>query len=243
MPTTEATDNRLTSNTDARIRAGGVWLAIGALLLVGGFVLHPLPSPDPAEFVATIADAPTRWVAAHVTTAIGLSVVAIAALIVLTADSRLTRTWWTTTAWAALIVSALLVTTAAVVEATVIAEAAIGGDTATFEAWSVFADVHSAAFLFFALAIAVIAGNEARSAPQTTPAWASWIGAVAGVAAFGGMVLVFVLGIAPGGPVWIGSTIVMSLWTAWFGVVLARSEADAWIVSEEPRAGGQETVH
>lgn len=241
--TNEETVSRLTSNTDTSIRVGGACLAIGSLLLAVGFVIHPLPSPDPAEFMATIADAPTRWMAAHAATAIALSVVAIAGLIMLTAGSRLTENWWTTTAWAVLIVSALWVTTAAVVEATVITEAAIAGDTATFEAWLIFGEAHSAAFLVFVLAIAVIAGNEARSSYQTTPVWASWIGAAAGVAAFGGMILVFMLGIALGGLVWVASTIVMSLWTVWFGVALARSKGDAWTMPEEPEVGRQRTVH
>ncbi|MFC4543774.1 hypothetical protein ACFO5R_17745 [Halosolutus amylolyticus] len=243
MPTTADTATRSTPNTSARIRAGGIWLAIGSVLLVVGFALHPPPAPDPAEFVATIADAPTRWVTAHAVTAIGLSAFAIGGLIVLTTGSRLTRTWWVTTAWAVLIVSALLVTTAAVVEATVITDAAIAGETTTFETWSAFAEAHSAVFLAFLLAIAVIAGNEARSGPRTTPTWASWIGAVAAIAAFAGMVLVFGVGIALGGLVWIGATIVMGLWTAWFGIGLARSEADDWTASEEPRTGSPEPVH
>lgn len=161
----------------------------------------------------------------------------------LTAGSRLTQTWWTITAWAVLIVSALWVTTAAVVEATVITEAAIAGDTVMFEAWSSFAEAHSAAFLFFVLAIAVIAGNEARSTYPTTSVWGSWVGAIAGVAAFGGMVLVFGLGIALGGLVWVVSAVVMSLWLVWFGVTLARSEPTALTVSDEPKVGGHGPVH
>lgn len=238
----EETISRLMSSTDMRIRVGGAWLAIGSLLLVVGFVLHPPPSPDPAEFMATIADDPTRWMAAHVATAIALSVFTIAGLIMLTAGSRLTQHWWTLTAWAVLIVSALWVTTAAVAEATVIAQAAVAEDTATFEAWSIFAEAHSAAFLFFVLAVAVIAGNEARNAYQTTPAWASWIGAVTGVAAFVGMVLVFGLGIALGALVWLVGTVVMGLWVVWFGVVLARSKGAARIAPEKRGAGREETV-
>lgn len=235
--------NPSASSTDTRIRVGGAWLAVGSLLLVVGFALHPPPSPDPAVFMATIADDPTRWVAAHTTTAIALAVFTIAGLLMLTADSRLTQKWWTLTAWAVFVVGALWVTTAAVAEATVITAAAIAEDTATFEVWASFADAHSTAFLVVVLAIAVIAGNEARSASQTTPEWASWLGATAGVAAFVGMVLVFLLGIALGGLVWLVATIVMSLWLGWFGVRLARSEGTAWTVPREPEAGGQEPVH
>lgn len=238
----DETDNRWMSNIDTSVRVGGAWLAIGALLLVVGFVLHPPPSPDPAEFMATIAEDPTRWVAAHAVTAIALSIVAIAGLILLTTGSRLTQHWWTITAWAVLIVGSLWVTTAGAVEATTITQAAIAGDTATFEAWSIFAEAHSTAFLFVVLAIAVIAGNEARSAYQTAPTWASWIGAAGGIAAFIGMVLVFGLGIALGGLVWLVSTIVMSLWMVWFGVALARSEGAAWTAPEKREPRRQETA-
>lgn len=238
----EGTDSRLPANAGTNVRVGGSALALGALLLAGGFALHPPPATDPAEFMATVADSPTRWVAAHAVTAIALSLFAIAGLVTSTARSRLTRTWWTTTAWAVLIVSALWVTTAAVVEATVIAEAAAAGDAATFDVWSPLAEAHSAAFLFFVLAVAVIAGSEARSADRSTPAWAAWIGAVAAVASFAGMILVFALGIASGGLVWVGSTIVMSLWLGWFGAAVARSAVDAGVESAAPNVGGHEPV-
>lgn len=240
--TTEAPVGRLTPGIDTMTRMGGAWLALGSLLLVVGIALHPPPSPDPGEFMATIAQEPTRWMAAHVATAVALSAFAMAGLIVLSAGSRFTRNWWTVSAWAVLIVSALWVTTAAVAEATVITQAAIADDVATFEAWSVFAEAHSAAFGFLALAIAVIAGNETRSAHGTTPVWASWIGVVAGVAAVLGFVLGLGLGMAPGGLVWLVSTIVMSLWTLWFGVTVARSGDAASTRPEEPEPGRPESA-
>ena len=84
--------------------------------------------------MATIAEDPTRWVAAHWASALALSAFAVAGLIVLTAGSQLTRHWWTTMAWALLIVGAVWFTTAAVSEATVVTAAAVTGDTATLEA-------------------------------------------------------------------------------------------------------------
>ncbi|WP_433625554.1 hypothetical protein [Halomicrococcus sp. NG-SE-24] len=206
-------------------KVAGVWLAVGSLVFVVSLVLHPPLSPDPGEFMATIADGPTRWVAAHWTAAMALTLFAIAGLIVLTAGSRLTQNGWTMTAWAVLVVGALWVTTTAVAEATVITEAAVAGDTATFEAWQLFAEGKAVGFGFLALAVAIIAGNEARSTRSVIPVWASWIGAAAGVVAFVGFVVLgLLLGIALGGPVWIASTIVMSLWTLWFGVALGRSD-------------------
>ncbi len=201
---------------------GGAWLAIGSVLLVVGIVLHPPPSPDRGEFIAIIAEEPTRWMAAHWATAIALAAFTIAGLIVLTAESRLTRNWWTVSAWAGVIVGALWVTTAAVAEATVITAAAVGGDAATFEAWEPFVEAHSAAFVVFALAIA---GNEARSDHEATPTWASWTGAGAGIVAIAGFVFGLGLGVTPGSLVWLASTVMMSLWTLWFGWVLMRPES------------------
>ena len=221
----EAPVNRGLSLTGARRSVAGVWLAVGSLLLVASLALHPPPSPDPGEFMATIANGPLRWVAAHWIAAMALSSFAIVGLIVLTAGSRLTRNGWTMSAWAVLVVGSLWVTTTAVAEATVITAAAVAGDTATFEAWQLYAEGRAVGFGFLALAIAVIAGNEARSPRSVTPAWAAWIGATAGTVAFVGFVVLGLwLGLATGGLIWLVSTIVMSLWTLWFGIALTRSD-------------------
>lgn len=234
--------SRETARPETSVRAAGALLAIGAVLFVGGLVLHPPLSPDLGEFMATIADAPTRWVAAHWASAIALSAFAIAGLLVLTARSRLTQHWWTSTVWAVLVVGALWVTTAAVAEATAVTTAAVAGDTATFEAWQRFAQAHAAAFVVLAVAIAAIAGTEARSGHETTPAWASWVGAVAGVTAAVGFTLGVGVGIALGGLVWLVATVVMSLWILRFGVGLARDEDAAWPRPEEPDSGKRGTV-
>lgn len=186
-----------------------------------------------AEFMATIAENPTRWVAAHWVSAFALSALAIAGLIALTAGDTFTRNWWMTTAWALLVVGALWVTTAAVTEATVITAAAVAGDTATFEAWQLFAEAHAAAFIIVGTAIAVIAGNEARTAHAATPTWASWIGALAGVVAAGAFILAVGVGIAMAGLIWLITTVVLSLWTLWYGVALAQSSSDDSLPSEE----------
>lgn len=240
---TESTLGRMESPADTSMRVGGTWLAAGSLLLVVGFLLHPFPSPDPAEFAATVAGEPTRWVAAHGVIAVAMGVFAIAGLVVSTARSRLTGTWWTATAWAALVVAALTVMGAAIVEATAITQASLAGDMATFGTWSAVADVLSATFLVVLFAIAVIATSEARSDDHATPVWASWIGALAAVVAAVGMVAGFVLGFPIGIVVWLGGTVVTSLWTLWFGVVLARSGAGVWTGTEQPESGGPETAH
>lgn len=229
--------------TSAGTRVAGAWLAVGSVLFLASLAFHPPPSPNPGEFMAVIADGPIQWVLAHWAAAMALTIFAITGLIVLTVESRLSQKWWTMTAWAVLIVGALWVTTTAVAEATVITEAAVAGDSATFEAWQLFAEGKAVGFGFLAVAIAVIAGNEARSTRSVTPVWASWIGAVAGIVAFVGFVVLgLVLGIAVGGLIWLVSTIVMSLWTLWFGVALARPGDAAWIRREELEPDRQRSV-
>ena len=220
--TDETINSRPMKGTESRIRIGGVWLAIGSVLFVVGLLLHPPPSPNPSEFMATIAQDPGRWMAAHGVTIIGLIFLTVAGLIILTTPSRLTEHGLTTTAWAAVIIGSVLIMTAAFLEATVITSASVTGDTATFSMWNPFAEAHAFAILLVSLGIAVIAINEARTDQGLTAQWAAWIGTIAGLLSAGGFVLGIGLGIAFGGVLWLISTLVMSLWTLWLGVALAR---------------------
>jgi hypothetical protein len=78
-------------------------------------------------------------------------------------------------------------------------------------------------FTFLALAVAAMAGNEARTSRRVTPVWASWVASVAGVASFLGWALGMWLGIAIGNLLWVASSLVMCLWILWFGVALTRT--------------------
>lgn len=73
--------------------------------------------------------------------------------------------------------------------------------------------------------------------------WASWIGTVAGMVTFVGFVILGVLlGIAVGGLIWLGSTIVMNLWTLWFGVALVQSDG-SHIQLMEARTSKERATH
>lgn len=236
----EGTGTRREGRTGTGTRAAGGWLAVGSVLIVVSLLLHPPPSPDPAAFMAAIADAPTTWVAAHWAATLALTGFAMTGLIVLSTGSWLARDWWTVSAWAVLVVGAIGVTITAVAEATVITAAAVAGDTATFEAWQRFAEGWATVgFGALAIAVAVIAADEARSGRSVTPAWAAWIGAAAGIVAFVGFVVMGVLlGIAVGGLVWLGSSLVLSAWTFWFGVRLARVDGSEVQVARTGRGRG-----
>jgi hypothetical protein len=209
--------------TNGGIRVGGAWLAIASCLLIAGLALHGPIAPDLSDQMSMIANDPTRWVVAHWITAAGMSLYAVAGLVVLTSGSRLTEGWWTNTAWAVLPVTALWVLTTAVAEATVVTNAAVSGNSEVFGAWWAFAEGKATGIAFLVLAIAVIAGNDAQSAEGFTPTWSAWTAMVASLASFTGWALGMWFEIGFGSVLWLVSSILMSVWTVWLGIALTRS--------------------
>jgi hypothetical protein len=182
----------------------------------------PLPS-ETADQMTMVAGASSRWIIVHWLAAASLSLFAITGLIVLTANSGLAEAWWTKSAWAVVTVGAIWTMTTAVAEATAVPAAARAEDLARFEAWWAFAEGKATGFMFLALAVAVIAADEARMTRGATPAWASSIAVAAGVSSFLGWALGMWFGVALGSILWLASSLVMSLWTFWFGWSLART--------------------
>ena len=221
-------------NGDRPVRVAGAWLAIASLLMIVVLGLHGPIAPDLHDQMTRIADAAVRWSVVHWIAAAALSLFVVSGLIVLTSGSRLTDGWWTLTAWAVVCVGCLWTMTTAVAEATIIAEAAVAGSETTFLAWWAFAEGKAHGFAFFALAVAVIAGSEARHAAGAVSAPASWVGAGAGVASFCGWALGMWFGIAAGNLLWVVSSLVMSLWTFWFGVIMMRTPAQQQRTYESP---------
>ncbi len=213
--------------TKSGIRVGGSWLAIASALIIVVLVLHGPIAPDLGDQMTRIADRFMVWSVVHWIAAGAFSLYTVAGLVVLTTESRLTEGWWTTTAWAVLTVGALWTLTTAVAEATVVADAASSGDREVFEAWWAFAEGNGHGFAFLALAVAVIAGNDARSAEGATPRWSAQAGVVAGIASFAGWALGMWFGIGLGNLLWVVASILMSVWLVWFGVALSRSPVSA----------------
>lgn len=213
--------------TNGGVRVGGTWLAIASALMIALLVLHGPIAPDLNDQMTRIANGYTMWSVVHWIAAAALSLYAVAGLVVLTSESRLTEGWWTMTAWAVLPVGALWTLTTAVAEATVVASAAMSGNSEVFEAWWAFAEGKGNGFAFLALAVAVIAGNDAQSTEGATPAWSAWTGMVAGIASFTGWAMGMWFAIGLGNLLWVASSILMSVWTAGFGIALARSPVSA----------------
>lgn len=120
-------------HTDRSVRVGGTWFAIASFLMIVVLVLHGPISPDLGEQMTRVSDMVVRWSVAHWIAAAGLSLHAVAGLVILTSHSRLTGGWWTLTAWAIIPIAALWTLTTAVAEATVVADAARAGNREAFE--------------------------------------------------------------------------------------------------------------
>lgn len=213
------------TQSDRAVQAGGIWLAIASLMMITVFAFHGPIAPDLNDQMTRIADAAARWAAVHWIAAAALSLYAVSGLIILTSRSELTDGSWALTAWAVVCIGALWTVTTAVAETTVVADAAATGNSETFAAWWAFAEGKAHGFAFFALAVAVIAGRDARRPSGATPAWSAWIGVLAGVASFTGWGLGMWLGVGVGNLLWVVSSLVMSIWTLAFGVALARAPA------------------
>lgn len=213
-------------HTNTAVRVAGTWLAIASSLLIAALVVHGPLAPDLSDQMKKIDDGAMAWSVIHWVSAASLSLYAVTGLIVLTSRSRLAGSWWTMTAWAVLTVSALWTMTTAVAEATVVTNAAVAGAKEMFEAWWAFAEGKASGIAFFALAVAVISGNEAQSSERAVPAWSAWIAMVSGVASFAGWALGRWFGVDLGNLLWVASSVLMSVWTLWFGFALMRSRVN-----------------
>lgn len=208
------------------VRVAGTWLTIASFLLIAALIVHGPLAPDLSDQMKKVADGAMAWSVIHWVSAASLSLYAVAGLIVLTSGSRLVGSWWTMTAWAVLTVSALWTMTTAVVEATVVTNAAVAGAKEMFEAWWAFAEGKASGIAFFALAVVVISGNEAQSSERAVPAWSAWIAMISGAASFAGWALGRWFGVDLGNLLWVVSSVLMSVWTLWFGIALMRSRVN-----------------
>jgi hypothetical protein len=109
-----------------------------------------------------------------------------------------------------------------------------------FSAWWAFSEGKATGFMFLAIAVATIAGNEAR-ASRAVPVWASWTAVAAGVGSFAGWILGMWLEFGPGNLMWLVSSLVMCVWTLWFGVAIARTPRVD--IALKPVGGRIESAH
>lgn len=218
------------THTNRQIRITGIWLATASFLMIAVLLFHGPIAPTLNAQMQKIANDAMGWSIVHWIAAVALSLYVLTGTIVLSSESRLTENGWTLTAWAVFSIGALWTLTTAVAEATVIANAAISGTKQTFEAWWAFAEGMANGFAFLALAVAVIAGNEARSTEGATPKWTAYSAVILGVSSFVGWALGMWFGVRLGNLLWLVSSIVMCLWILWFGVALIRSRTSSEVL-------------
>lgn len=197
-------------------------MATASVLMTVTFVFHGPPEHHVGDQMLVIAGESTRWLTVHWMAAAALSFFAVAALLVLSAGSRLTESAWTVSAWAALPIGAFWTLITAVAEATAVTDAAVAGDEAAFATWWAFSEGMANGFAVLALTVAVIAGNEARSAQRVTPRWAAGVAVFAGLASFTGWALWSWIDLGFAAPIWVASSILMCLWLLWFATGLLR---------------------
>lgn len=205
----------------AGLRAAGAWLAVGSILLALALLFHGPLHPDLQVQMTHIAEASTRWVVVHWIAAASLSCFVVSAVLILVSGTRFTSTAATMSAWAVVCVAALWTLTTAVSEATVIADLAVSGDLAQFEAWWSFAEGNGNGFSLLALAVAMIAWNETQASQRLVPRWSAVVGAATGIASFAGWGLGVWLNIGPANLLWVLASGVMCLWLAWLGTAMA----------------------
>lgn len=211
------------TNNQTALRAAGVWLATAGVLLVLTLVFHGPLHPDLEVQMTRIAESASRWAVVHWTAAVSLSCFAVASVLVLVSDSRLTSTGTLISAWAVVLVGALWTLTTAVTEVTVIADLAASGDFQQFKAWWSFAEGNGNGFSALAVAVALIAWNETKVPQRLVPKWSAAVGAAAGLASFAGWALGVWFDIGPANLVWVLASGIMCVWLTWFGIAVART--------------------
>jgi hypothetical protein len=209
------------TSDQAEPRVAGVWLATASILLVLALTFHGPLHPDLEVQMTRIAESASRWKVVHWAAAASLSGFAVASLLVLMSGSRLAGTGWTRSAWGVVFIGALWTLTTAVTEVTVIVDLAASGNLSQFEAWWSFAEGNGNGFSLLAMAVAVIAWNEAKDPQRLVPKWSAAVGAVAGLGSLAGWALGVWLNIGPANVLWVVASGVMCLWLTWLGTALA----------------------
>lgn len=195
----------------------GLWLGLGALLLIIALIFHGAPDPDLSVQMQHVAEGHARWALVHWTAAAALLLISGAGFMNLIDLSSDGSGAGLRSAWLVFALGALLTVSTAISEAAVISAAAGRGDEATFTSWWEFAAGMANGFFALALASAFIAITDARSDARRMPAWSSAAGGLFSVLSAVGWSLGEQFGVEIGGPIWLVSTLLMCLWLAWFG--------------------------
>jgi hypothetical protein len=206
-------------------RTAGALVAVGALLMVIGVLLHARPNPALEEMMVTIAEGVTRWRLSHSLILFGSIFLAMGSLIITAGRTRLTDRWGTLVGWAGLVIALPIFAVVIAAELSVFPLLATAGDLPAFARWYAFAVtgiVDSAAFLF--LAVFFIASDQFQRDDRLTQRWPAGLGALAALVAAVGAVLLGILDWHALLPMVPGGFLLTLPWLFWFGIGLCRSE-------------------
>ena len=198
-------------------KVAGLWLAFGGLLLAIVLPVHGPINSDLSVQMSHIAEGYGKWSVAHWLAFVSLIALTGAGLM-FTIETALGRGMgaplW---AWVLFALGSFVTVVTAVTEATAISTAAESGDFESFVIWWQFASGFGNGFMLVGLATIFIAWSAGKNATKTVPVWSCKLAAAVAVASVVGWIMNQHFGIEIGGLIWFASTLLMSLWLAWFG--------------------------
>ncbi|UCH26262.1 MAG: hypothetical protein JSV66_01040 [Trueperaceae bacterium] len=205
-----------TDKSDAASDAG-LWLALGGILLAVVLPLHGPTQADLSVQMQDIADGHGRWAVVHWLAAISLILLAGAGFLFFVELQIRRRAGTPAGAWLLFAIGSLVTIGTAVSEATAISSAAGSDDFESFVMWWRFASGLGNGFMIVALATAAIAWAAGSAKKPLIPPWACRVASIIALLSAIGWSLAQHFRLELGGPIWFVSTLLTSLWLAWYG--------------------------
>lgn len=208
-------------------RIPGALIALGALLTIAGFVVHPAEGATVDENMAVVAANEGAWRASHGLLAAGTLGIVVGLLATWRKGGAPLFSGGGRLGLAAIILGGTLSTVFFALEATAAPDAAIRGDRASFAAYSgVTLALVLYAFTAYLAGFVALGASEAAAQAPMTRRWAGYVGAATAGLSVVGNVTAYGFGVA-GAAVLFYAALPMLLYVAWLGVALARGHAPA----------------
>lgn len=204
----------------AGTRTAGTWLAVGALLNLVGFVLHPRGARSAEAMMALVAADPARWSLSLWLLTFSVLLLAGAGVLALAASERWRGRAAGTSGWALLAVFGVAASFGLIAQATVLPATALEGDLAAFGPW--LSLTAASPFLQIPLfgGLALVAWEARRTRAPALPRWSSTIAVVAALLAIGGVVA-GMAGLGPLGALFLAHLVAVA-WAVAYGLALTR---------------------
>ena len=198
-------------------KEAATWLGVGAVLLAIVLVAHGPIHADLEEQMTHIAEEHQNWYFVHWAATVSLICLAVSGFMFAVATMSGRGTGSVAGAWIVLAIGSMITIGTAVAEATAVLWAAQKGDLESFLTWWQFASGLGNGFAVVGLAVGIIAFGTARSDERPMPSRQCWLGSLLGFLSAIAWIAFMEAGIGSVGPIWFGSTLLMSIWLAWVG--------------------------